>query len=114
MPTRTGVQAAIHGYMRERAGTDIEIEQVVDAFSGTYARTQVLQALSKMAKQNGSGITRVRFRVYRYDATRPARRAREAAPEPELGEIFEYVGSAADGSFLVRSETGKVYKLRDV
>ena len=99
-----GASSKVLEYMLTTDGREVSIDRI-SADTGLPAET-VYGALSYLSATDRGGVERVRRGWYR--------RVRLATAGPGgIGSMFEQIGVTEDGSVLVRSEDGVVYKLGD-
>lgn len=109
---RQPVRGKIMAAFLKRPGQLLWLSEVMDASGETNAR-RVQSALSAMARDGSYGITvhtRGQAWTYRPAGQTPTPTTPPAPPRARDGRMFEAIGPAKDGSLIIESETGTLWR----
>lgn len=135
-PPGRGIKRSVLQYLMDHPGNQT-VERIAEDMG--IGRQQVAQAVHGLKREDGSQVVSPMNGVYRYDPDpftapvtvpaippgsiqisrtpepepRPAPKAR-GHRRPKPGDVYECVGTDSNGTALVRSEAGTIYKLTEV
>ena len=112
---RRSNQDSLHAfaYYRARPGQVFHYTEVAEAIKADERLVNAALARA-VVKHPEWGIERVGAGQYRYLMTKATAQPEVAKAPPDNSEMFEKVGTTADGTIIVRNESGVLYRLSDM